>query len=223
MAGIVPDTQQGAIDFFANRLSTWGANATSIGLTAQQVTDIADKVSAAQSKLAAAQAARIASKNATLELHNALDAMRSFGGDLIKTIRAFAETSGDDNVYVLSDIPPVSPPTPVGPPQTPTNITATINNFGYVTVRWKGSRAAGTQFILQRQLVPLTGSPEPWTYAGTTVDNEYTDITVPTGYAAVSYRVYAQRFGGQSDASTPVTLHFGTNVTGESASLNLAA
>ncbi len=207
--GIVPNTQQGAIDFFANRLPTWGANAIKIGLSAEQVTQIATDVSDASDKLAAAQAARIAAKNATLELALAMDTMRSFGGDLVKTIRTYAETTGDNEVYTLSDVPPIAPPTPVGAPATPTDLTAVINNFGEIKTEWKGSRAAGTQFILQRQMKAVDGTLGEWTYAGSSTTNDYTDNAVPTGFAAVSYRVYAQRPGGTSDASGTTTLNFG--------------
>ncbi len=225
MPGIVPDTQQGAIDFFSSRTPTWAANQAAIGISAAQVADIDAKVTNAQAKLAAAQAARNAAKTATLDLADAMNDMRSFGGDLIKTIRAFAETTGDDSVYLLSDIPPIAPPKPTGPPEVPTEVGVSINGFGYVFIEWKASRAVGTQFILQRQLTPVDGPPQAWTYAGSSTTNDYTDTTVPTGFAAVSYRVYAQRAGGVSDASNPATLAFGTGgaTAGGDESLTIAA
>jgi hypothetical protein len=214
MPGIVPDTQQGAIDFFSSRTPTWAANQAAIGISAAQVVDIDAKVTAAQTKLAAAQAARNAAKTATLDLADAMNDMRSFGGDLIKTIRAFAETTDDDSVYILSDIPPVSPPKPTGVPDVPTEVSSSINGFGYVFIEWKASRAVGTQFILQRQLTPVDGAPTAWAFAGASTTNDYTDTTVPTGFASVSYRVYAQRASGTSDASNVTTLAFGSNASG---------
>jgi hypothetical protein len=221
MAGIVPDSQQGAIDFFSSRTPTWAANQAAIGISAAQVVDIDAKVTAAQTKLAAAQAARNAAKTATLDLADAMNDMRSFGGDLIKTIRAFAETTNDDSVYLLSDIPPIAPPKPTGPPESPTNVDASINNFGYVFIEWKASRAVGTQFILQRQLTPVDGAPTAWAFAGASTTNDYTDTTVPTGFASVSYRVYAQRAGGTSDASNVAVLAFGNSTAGAGEGENL--
>ncbi len=210
------------IQWFADRAASWAADPTGIGLTAAQVADLVAFLNVAQTGSDNAIAARIASRDATVVFHEGADTLRDFGADLIKTIKAYAETTNDPNVYAAASVPPPSGPTPTGPPEVPTEVTASINGFGYVFIEWKASRAVGTQFILQRQLTPVDGPPSAWTYAGSSTTNDYTDTTVPTGFASVSYRVYAQRASGTSDASNVTTLAFGSNASG-SEGLTLAA
>jgi hypothetical protein len=189
MPGIVPDTQQGAIDFFSSRTPTWAANQAAIGISAAQVVDIDAKVTAAQTKLAAAQAARNAAKTATLDLADAMNDMRGFGGDLIKTIRAFAETTDDDTVYVLSDIPPVSPPTPAGPPDQPTVLAADILLPFGIGLTWKGSVSQSAYFSVWRKV----DSDISFSLIGTTKSRDFEDRSLPAQTASVDYYIAAIR------------------------------
>ncbi len=210
MARTVPETQQDAIDFFANRLDDWAASPAAIGLSSEQVDAITARVAEAETRLAEAQAARIAAKTATLALSQAMADLRGLGGDLVKTIRTYAETNDDPAVYTRSGIPPVSPPTPVGPPEQPRDIAATITNSGPVRVSWRASRSTGTQFVVERQLVGLDGVAGDWTFVAVAAARSIDDTSLPIGSASVTYRVYAQRASGRSDASTSTTLTFGT-------------
>jgi hypothetical protein len=222
----IPDKIAERLAFFEYHLPVWAADPALIGLNAAQISDLAIRTAAARTAFDDAQAARSVSRAKTVSQTEAMGDMSNLGSDLVKTIRAFAETTDNVNVYSVAEIPPPAPPTPTGPPEVPTNIDASINNFGEIKVSWKASRAAGTQFIIQRQLKSVDGTLGNWTFAGSSVSNDYTDNTVPTGFAAVNYRVYAQRPGGQSDASITVTLNFGTGNTSTSAGdqdLTLAA
>jgi hypothetical protein len=209
MSGIVPITQQGAIDFFATRAPTWAANQASIGISATQVVDIDAKVTAAQTKLAAAQAARVASKTATLELKDALNDMRGFGGDLIKTIRTFAETTDDANVYTLSDIPPVSPPTPAGPPDQPTELAASILLPFGIGLSWKGSVSQSAYFAVWRRLQGEVS----FTMIDTTKDKAFEDRTLPDATASVEYYIAAIRDTFTVNSST-LSIQIGSNAAG---------
>jgi hypothetical protein len=222
MTKVLPDSRTQMIQWFADRVAGWAADPVSIGLTALQVSDLAAFLAAAQTGSSDATAARIASRDATVVFHEGSDQLRGFGADLIKTIKAFAETTNDANVYAAASVPPPSPPSPTAPPDVPTELTAQINGFGSISIAWKGSRADGTQFVLQRQLTPVDAPPAAWSFAGASTTNDYTDATVPTGFASVSYRVYAQSPAGTSDASTPVVLAFGNSAAGGE-SLTLAA
>ncbi len=221
--GVIPTTIIGKIQFYESHLPIWAADPAAIGLTAAQVAELTTLTAAARADFEATQAARDAARAATLDQKVSVSAMQELGGDLVKTIRAFAETTNDDTVFSAAQIPPPSPPKPVGPPDMPTEVSAEINNFGYVLIKWKASRAAGTQFVLQRQLTPVGGAPGTWTYAGTSTTNDYTDTTVPTGFASVSYRVYAQRAGGISDASGTTTIAFGTGSGSSSSSASASS
>lgn len=218
MAAVLPPSREQMIQWFNQRIASWAAAPTTIGLSAAQLTELASKLNSAGAEQSAAFDARINSRNQTLNYHNAADDLRTFGADLIKTIKAFAEATDDPSVYTAASVPPPSPPTPLGPPDVPTALTATPDPYGYVVLAWKGARVGGTQFILERQMVALDGTLGAWTYAGTSAGNDYTDITIPPGFRAANYRVYAQRSGGQSKASQIATLWFGSNA--ESAGVN---
>jgi hypothetical protein len=210
MMAILPSSREQMVQYFEAHNPVWAKDPAAIGLTPGQIVELDTRVTEARAALSAQTAAintkLAASENMRLET----DDLRGFGADLIKVIKAFAESTDDPAVYVAAEVPPPSPPTPTGPPDMPTNVTATLDNFGQVKVEWNGSLAVGTQFILQRQLLPVGGAPLEWVYAGSSTTNDYTDATVPTGFAAVSYRVYAQRAAGTSDASGTITLNFGT-------------
>jgi hypothetical protein len=226
---IIPRNLVGKIEFFEQHLPVWAVDPAAIGLDAGQIVDLTARTTQARSDYESAIAIRNSAKAATETQNSAVDFMFDLGADLVKTIRAFAETTDDDAVYAAAQIPAPAPPKPTGPPEMPTNLTADVNNFGSIVLEWKGSRAVGTQFILQRQMIPVGAPAGPWTFVGSSVTNDYTDTTVPTGFAGVSYRVYAQRAGGTSDVSTPTTISFGTgagNSSSETASgddLTLAA
>jgi len=152
MSGIVPDTQLDAINFFLSRISLWGSNSTQIGVTNVQVTNLAALVQSAQNAYNAAEIARNASKAATQALVDALRDMRDYGGEMIKLIRTNAEITNNPNVYILANIPPVAPPTPLGPPASPSDLVASLLSSGSVQLKWKGSRAGGTSFRIYRSL-----------------------------------------------------------------------
>ncbi len=218
------DSKKEMVEQVEEKLPAWTANATSIGLTSAQVTSLGTRTAAARTKLDAMIAARAASKSATIEFYTTFGQMSDMARDFVKTIRAYAETTNNDNVYALAQVPPPKTPAPIGVPETPTNLTATITAIGTVELAWVGSLEAGTQFRVERLAMPLTGGPGTWTAIGVVAEKKFTDTAVPQGQAGVSYRVLAQRSGGVSDASDTRTVHFGTPATlPQNAELKMAA
>lgn len=206
MPPVLPNSREAMIQWFEQRLSAWAAAPTAIGLTAAQLTSLATMLGDASTDQDAAFAARIASKSATLNYYNSSDDLRSFGSDLIKTIKAFAETTNNPSVYALANVPPPAAPAPLGPPATPTDLRATLDTAGQITVRWEGSRVGGTSFTVERS---LTGSTGPWSIVGVSEERSFLDVAVPRGVDAVSYRVIASRAGGSSTPSSAVSVLFG--------------
>jgi len=133
--------------------------------------------------------------------------MSSFGGDIIKTIRAFAETTGDPGVYTAAQIPPPAPPAPLGPPETPTDLSGVLTTDGQINLRWGGSRKGGTSYTVERS---VTGANGPWTIIGTSEERAFVDTALPVGLDSVMYRVRAARSGGTSNWSAPLPFIFGT-------------
>jgi hypothetical protein len=192
-----------------------------------QVAAIAAALNDAATSSTAAEAARIASKNATVTFHNNTDFLRTFGSDLIKLIKAYADATGNPAVYTLASIPPPAAPSPLGPPAKPSDLSSTLTTAGSIDLEWKGSRQGGTSFNIFRATTTPGQPTGAWTLIGTSEKRKFTDSAVPTGLASVTYRVVAVRSGGTSDPSDVSTLFFGTapgqNPAGGNSGLTLAA
>jgi hypothetical protein len=219
----VTQTYIGKIEFFEAHLPIWSVNPASIGLDAAQVATLATLTATARTEydnLVAIRANALAATNTQKDANNT---MYDFGADLIKTIRAFAQTTNNDTVYNDAAIPPPSPPTPLGPPATPKNVNAQLNTAGEIDLTWDASRAGGTSFIIERSTAGATG---PWTMIGSVEAVEFTDTAVPTGLTSVSYRVTANRSAGSSTPTAAVTVPFGNSgasTASSSEDLTLAA
>lgn len=206
---IIPQTIIGRIEFFEQRLPIWASDPTAVGLQASDIVALGTLVTDARAKYELALASRNTAKANTLAQNDAVALMLKLGSDTVQTISVYAEKTNNPNVYVLAQIPPRAEPTPTPPPAQPQDLVASINNFGTISLSWKASRAVGTQFIIQRQMVPIEGSAQPWTAIGTSTTLDYNDEAVPVGFRGVNYRVYAQRASGTSNASTTLNLIFG--------------
>lgn len=224
---VVPNSRPDMIAWYAERVAAWAANAANIGLDNSQATALATLINAAQTNEAAAFAARTASRNATVNYHSNADVLKDFGAGLVKTIKAYAEATGNDTVYALASIPPPAKPGPLGPPEQPTNIRAVLNNEGQVDLKWEGSRAGGTSFRVERSIIPIGSGPGGWTLINVVEERSYIDDQVPQGLAMALYRIKAQRSGGTSIASEPGQVIFGTasgsSSSSSSSGLSLAA
>lgn len=212
MASIVPKEQRSAIAFFSQRLEAWGADPAAIGLSSDEVAAIADKVAAAEQAYDEMLQARMASMNATLALRQRIADMRSFGTDLIQVIRAHAELSDGVEVYVAALIPPPRQGSPLGPPPAPRDVRVELDGDGYAHLRWKGDRAGGTAYLIERQVFEIDAPPGAgaWTLIGTSVLSTAVDATVPRGVRQVWYRVRGRRPAGDGPSATSNMLVFGS-------------
>lgn len=217
MANVLPQSREQMIAWFSDRVSDWAANAASIGLSAGQVTDLATMLNAAEGALGSATAARINSKDQTVVFHATADALRSYGADLIKVIKAFAESTNDPNVYSTASVPPPAPPTPAGPPDKPTEIEATLVLPWGIGLKWKGSVSQSAYFGVFRRLA----GEASFTFIQTVKDKRFDDTTLPPGTASVEYYIAAFRDSYQVN-SNALSVQFGpAGMT--STSLSLAA
>lgn len=194
--GVVPNTRIGKVEFYEARISTWSSAATSIGTTTAAVTTLSNLTKAARDAFNAQQAAQAAAKSATERFHNAVREMQNAGGDIIKTVKAFADTTNNPNVFVIANIPAPAAPTPAGPPVTPTDLSAVMNSDGTIRLSWRGSISQRQFFSVWRQL-PSQSMP---LQIGAVAAKDFTDVTVPRGLQQVVYSVRAHR---DSQVSTP--------------------
>ena len=210
MANVVPKSRQEMIQWFSQRAANWAASAQTLGLTIAEVTELATLINAAQTAQSAAFSARISAKDSTITYHTAADALAAYGAALILRIKGNAAATNNPNIYAEASIPLPEDPSPLGPPATPTDLSAAINNEGQVEVRWNASREGGTSFIIERSITPVGQVQGPWTLLTSVEERRFIDQNVPLGLSSALYRVRAQRVGGMSIASEPGQVLFGT-------------
>lgn len=205
----LPESRKAKIEYLEARIDQWIENAAAIGLTGAQVASLQGRITAARGDLDNVVAARAVSRDRTLEFHTSTDAMADLGADLIKMIRAYAETTKNPDVYALASIPAPATPTPAGPPVPPTGLTSTLTTDGTILLRWKGSLAAGTFFSVWRQTIPAAGGAlTEFVQIGSVADKKFTDTTIPACVQA-TYVVRAHRGSAASTASEPTIVRLG--------------
>ncbi len=207
---VVPVTNAAKIAFFETHLPAWEANPDTIGLTAEQVADLRASTTEARAAFNDAQQARDAAQAATLRQTQAVIKMAALGGGLIKTIRAFAETTDDRSVYAEAQIPLPRRGSPLGPAPTPTNLTFELRTDGAIELRWDAETKGRTAFIIERQTQRPGERLGPWRLIGTATAKTFTDAALPTGLECAVYRVTAERPGGRSEPTHGISVLFGT-------------
>jgi hypothetical protein len=189
--GLLPKNHAARIAWFQSRIAIWTSNATSIGTTTTQVTDVDTKATAAADALAAQETAQNAAKAATQTLLDAMDALTNSGNVVIDQVRTKARTAGT-GVYPLANIPAPATPAPVPPPGQPTDLKVALDATGMLTLKWKCANppgSSGTTYNVYRRV----GATGEFTYLGGTGTRTFTDGTVPAGAALVMYQIQAVR------------------------------
>ncbi|QKK08647.1 MAG: hypothetical protein HND58_11070 [Planctomycetota bacterium] len=211
---VIPKTRREQIEWFESRLDAWAADPGSIGLTAEQVTQLAAEVAAARGRYQQAEQARNASRAATGAFHTATDGMTRSGRDLVATIKAFAEASDDRGVYDRANVPPPADRSPLPPPGRPTSIRTTLDTTGRIRLTWKADDAAassGAYFIVLRRL-----EEEPtFGILGATGAKSFTDETIPLGTRRATYQIRPFRGQKAGKSSEQVAVQFGVEEAGE--------
>src|SRR5687768_10391985 len=106
---LLPEKHSDRIAWVQSRIALWNSNATQIGTTAAQVTDVSTKATAAADALAAQVTAHNAAKAATETVDNAMDLMTNATMIVVEQVRTKARSAGS-GVYPLANIP--APATP---------------------------------------------------------------------------------------------------------------
>lgn len=215
---VVPSNRLDMVQFFETHNPVWASNAAAIGLSLPQISALAALVNAARTDYDEQQAAIQAKLAATNAFHDSSDALRSYGADLVKVIKAYAESNDNPNVYNIAQIPAPQPPSPAGPPDQPTDVLASfIYPFG-IRLTWKGSVAQGAYFGVFRRLP----GESTYTFVHTTKDKYFDDTALPAGSSSVEYYIAAFRDQYQVN-STAIELQFGPDGATSTTTLGLAA
>jgi hypothetical protein len=189
--GLLPENYAARITWFQSRIAIWTSNATAIGTTTTNVTDVDTRATAAADALAAQETAQNAAKAATQTLLNAMDALTNSGNIVIEQVRTKARTAGN-GVYPLANIPAPATPTPTPPPGQPTDLKVKLDATGSLGLSWKCANPPGTRGTTYNVFRRI-GAAGEFTYIGGTGAREITDETVPAGAALVMYQIQAVR------------------------------
>ncbi|HMN40835.1 MAG TPA: hypothetical protein PKE29_08300 [Phycisphaerales bacterium] len=223
---VIPDKDLDAVQFFETHDPVWATAPTTIGLTAAMVTSMTNLTKAARDAYTSQQNAKTAAKNATVAWHNAVSAMRANGSDLVATIKAYAMTTNNPNVYTIAQIPPPAAPQPAPAPGQPTNITVGLESSGAITLRWKATNAAanaGTFFSIVRKL----SGESMFMLVGNTGEKSWTDVTLAQGTPGATYIIQGHRGAIDGTPSEQIGVQFGVGggggVSVSNATLKMAA
>lgn len=202
----LPASRQARLEYFEARNALWLANATAIGITAAQATAIKTATQANRADFGTMEVARGASKAATNTFYTSNNTMTDLGRDLLKTIKAFAQTTNNPAVYSLANIDPPTPPSPVPPPDVPTDLVGVLSPVGVATVSWKSTKSgasSGIFFVVARQ---WQGEAD-FTVLGASAEKSFIDPAPNAAAGPVYYRVRAVRGADQSDWTQPIVFN----------------
>lgn len=217
----VPTKQSEFLAFCNAHGSMWLANAASIGILPASATSFKTLSGTAQTTFDAAQAAKVAAKAATNTNDTAMTAARNSAADIIRTIRAFAESTNNPNVYSLAGITPPAQPTPAPAPMKPTDLSTGLETTGALTLYWKATnpRGGAVTYSIGRKLpgetafniVATTGGvpPSGSNRGGRRGQKQWTDNTLPTNSNGVQYLITGTRGNVIGESSEILTVTFG--------------
>ena len=205
---IVPKSRPGMLDFYESHIDAWRADPGAIGLDAGSADAQAARIDAARAAYDAHHEAINAARSATQRYHDAIAAMHAdpgAGADMLETIKAFAQTTGDAGVYVQARIPPPADRSAAPPPGTPFDFRIGLRQDGAVELAWKCGNPRGTAGTVYEVLRAVGGdaqhgaTAETFEFVATVGAKSFTDTTIPAGAARVVYQITALRSTRRGD------------------------
>jgi hypothetical protein len=220
MSTNLPSRSLPTVEWLEARIAAWNTNYASIGVTSAQVLDLATGIANARTAYTSVTKIRADSKSTTLDFNGQATVIHDKAAGMIANIKAFAEASGNAaTVYALANVSPADAPTPAGPPVTPSNVRATVQNGGNVLVEWDGSLAQRTFFEVLR----IVDSAVEFSRIASIGEKEFVDTTVPQGSVKVQYAIRAVRGTSISPNAGPAVVQIGSTPIDETGTLPVAA
>lgn len=209
----VPRSVQDLLAFCTERDATWQSVSGSIGVSAAQLASYKAALSEATDAVTAQNAARTGAKAATLVANDKVKALRTSVAGIIRTIVTYADQQTDPiAVYAEAQIDPPAPRGPSVPPGQPTNISATLDDEGNITLRWRciNVESGNVVYIINRR----EGSSGNFTQVGVSGSRIFLDDSLAAGPSVVQYQIRAYRGQTAGPASPIFTLQFGRSGSG---------
>lgn len=222
MSSNMPAYNPDALKWLEALIDQWAAGPAAIGVTSAMIADLNTDITTARDAFTTVQHVRAEAKASTSFFHESADDMRRNAAAVISTIKAFADTSSSRSaIYTAAGLTPASNPTPLPTPGQPSNLLATLQQDGSITLTWDGKGPTGTVYQVYRQLAGedsfvIVGA------AGARLKS-FNDQTVPRGSASVTYMVRAQHADKFSLYSPVTTAQFGKTSAVASGKMGTAA
>lgn len=204
----VPTTVQDLLNFCDEHGDVWTIAPTSVGLTAGMVTAFKAVTDTAIADVAAQLSAKEKAKSTTVTANSSVRALRQSVAGMIRAITTYASAqSNPATVYAAAQIAPPAPRTPSEPPGQPTDMTATLDTEGNITLRWRCQNPQGGNVVYS--IMRRGASSETFTQVGVSGARSFTDDTIPAGSASVQYQIRGLRGQTIGPASAAFVLQFG--------------
>jgi hypothetical protein len=197
--------KEGDLDAAAANFATLcGTNALVLGLSPANITEITNAATNFHTQFNAAAAAKANAKSIVEGKDIQKRTTKSVIAKWAKVFRA--NQAVPDTLLEALMLPTHNPPKVVTPPTKPTDLSATIDGTGDMTLRWnRAGNIKGTQFIIEYQ----TSAGGAWTMLDTVTSASYKTNWGPGQY--IAFRIKAKRKGTTSGASLPLVLWNGTS------------
>jgi hypothetical protein len=210
---IIPRKLSDLVNWVAAHVPVWAVEPTSVGLTAEKVASLESELTLVQGNIVSRDGAVNTARAATQTVNNSASDMRKTTSEMVRTIKAFAESQPKpEEIYTLAQIPPPASPSPAPPPGIPTSFRAALNPEGSLTISWKCANprgTTGTVYNIRRRL----SSSGPWQQLGAVGTRRFTDESI-SGTNTVMYQVQAQRGTVFGTASLTFMVQFGAGSGG---------
>ncbi len=206
----VPTKYTDTIAWLAARIDEWTAQAATIGLDVSTTTALSTQLTVAQTAMDSAFQLRQDSKDQTVVYHDEARALLEMTRNAVTTIRATAKSSPTPGaVYSAASIPPPADPGPSPAPGQPAQFRTELLFDGDLRVRFdceNPTGVSGVTYKVERRFA----SQGPYAFVTNAKGREFTDSSIPSGTAEVTYRVTAQT-STKDGLAGGVTIRFGSN------------
>lgn len=204
----IPDTSNALLlAWFEQHSALWQATPTAFGITAPIALALNAVIGQARKDFDSANAARLASKQATVTQNESFRDMRRDGGDVVNTIKAFIEQSGNTALWGQAGLEPPAPRGTTPPPTAAFELATNLDSEGNLTLTWKASQprgVSGVVYFVRRSL-----NNAAFVQINTVGEKVCIDTTIPQGTTSVAYNIVAKRGGDQSPLSETIQIRFG--------------
>ena len=204
----VPTKVQDLLNLCGTLGPVWSAAPASLGITPLQASGFVDATAQAVEAVAEQAAAKKAAESATSTARSKVSDLRSNIASVIRSIDTFALASSDPAaVWAAAQIPAPQPRTPSEPPGQAFQVTATLDDEGNITLKWKCQNPPGGNVVYS--VTRRQGTSGAFVQVGISGKRSFTDQTIPAGSPVVQYVIRGYRGQTVGPASAIFTLQFG--------------